>query len=454
MKRYVLLATLVAAVFLGACAKESKLPVATGKGAIRALNTIPTSPRFGFYIEEQFISEVEFKSVSSSRSYDDLDYVFNFAVLLAGDTAVTRVASQALNVKADKDYTFVISGAIAAPTVTIWEGDVREWTGTETSFDVTFGHNAATLVDDVDVYFTDVTTTPVDGLQVATLAYGEVAPPLDLGEGSYILTITAAGDDVTDVNNILFQSAPVRMDARSQYLVSLFDATANDPSSLAARAFDKISGGQFAMSDVRFPRTAQFYHAAINMGPVDIYVDDPLTSPLLSGHDFRDVSTPQLLPEGTLPITYTEAGMMGVLYIDVDGTLPAGVNSNLYAIEDSSGAYQLLSHLPDLRSIETQARISFMNTLVGKPSLDVYVVPAGELIDELSPLMPGLLAGFAPVQTAIAAGSYDIYVTEPGVKTALAGPISLDAALGDVLNFIIYENSDPIIVDVVSFPLP
>jgi hypothetical protein len=449
MKRYALLATLVATALLGACAKESGLPQATGKGTVRALNAIPTSPRLALRIEERAVGDVPYKSVTAPAQYDDLDYVFNVEVALAGDTTPTRVASQALDVTADKDYTFVISGALAAPDITVWEGDVREWAETDTTFEVTFGHTATSLVDAVDVYFTDISTPPVDGLQMATLTYGQVSAPADLAEASYILTVTPAGDDTT----ILLQSDPVRLEARTQILISLFDGDANDLAPLVAYGYNKAAGGTFVYRDVRYPRTAQFYHAAISLDSVEIYVDDPLTVPLVSGHVFRDVTAPQLLPEGIIPITYLDSATMGVMPIDVEGSVAAGINTNFYAIETTGGDYVLVDHIPDLRSIETQARVSFMNTVTGHPSLDLYLVPAGEVIDERSPTVPGLALGSIPLQLPIAPQSYDIYLTLPGEKTILTGPIALDPAFGDVINFVIYENVDPGVVDLVSIPV-
>ena len=78
MKRYAILAVCVAAVILGACAKESKLPNATGEGAVRALNAIPASPEVAFLIEERAIGSATSKSVTATSIYDDLEYTFNF----------------------------------------------------------------------------------------------------------------------------------------------------------------------------------------------------------------------------------------------------------------------------------------------------------------------------------------------------------------------------------------
>ena len=125
-------------VALASCTGDTAFPVATGKGTVRAINAIKTAPGITFMIEERLISAVEFKSSTSAQQYDDLEYIFNFEVLFVGDTERQRIASQFLDVVKDKEFTFIIGGALADPTITIWEVDVRVWSGTETVFEARF----------------------------------------------------------------------------------------------------------------------------------------------------------------------------------------------------------------------------------------------------------------------------------------------------------------------------
>ena len=83
MKRYPVLIVCAAALLLGACGKESKLPKATGKGTVRALNTIPASPPLAFLIEERGLGLIGYKSATAAAQYDDLSYTFNFEFPLA-----------------------------------------------------------------------------------------------------------------------------------------------------------------------------------------------------------------------------------------------------------------------------------------------------------------------------------------------------------------------------------
>jgi hypothetical protein len=57
---------------ISACGSDSRLPTASGKGSIRMINAIPTSPEIGFLIEERAIDGVAYKNGSQPASWDDL----------------------------------------------------------------------------------------------------------------------------------------------------------------------------------------------------------------------------------------------------------------------------------------------------------------------------------------------------------------------------------------------
>lgn len=452
MKRYLTLAICVAAVCFGACSNESKLPVATGDANIRAINAIPTAPAFSLLIEERLIGSAEYRAATPNASYDDLEYTFNFEVLLAGGSARTRVASQFLDVEADKDYTFVISGTIAAPVVTLWEDDSREWAGDETMFEARFANTAATL-GDVDVYFAeamDPPTAPVAGAATGTLASGEIMPTAEFAAGAYILTVTPAGDETT----ILFQSEPFAPTAQSSIILSVFDSSPNDLAPAFVSLISVGLGSSGALLDSRFDPTIRFFHASINSGDVDIYIDDPLGTAIVSDHMFLNVTGDIEIPAGDLPLTFTTAGSVGSILIDDDRTVIAGTRSNYYLVQNAAGDAAIVAANLDRRSVETFAQLSFINTASNHFSVDVYIVEADELIDEAVPAIPGLTVGSSPADSPFPAGSYDIYVTPLGEKDVIVGPVRLDAATGDIIDTVIYDNVDPAIADLVFIPQP
>ena len=449
MKRILLLAVCLAAVFLGACSNESKLPVASGKASVRAINTIPTSPTMSFLIEERLIGTVGYKSASAPARYDDLEYNFNFELVLAGGQAPTRVASEILDVERDKDYTFIISGEIAAPVITMWEADERAWIGDETVFETRFGHTAASL-GNVDVYFADASVPPALGSELGTLAFGEILAATDFETGEYVLTITAAGDPTI----VHFVSEPITVAAQITAIISVFDGDANDLSPWAVRLFNLVAGGGGTVVDSRFPPTLRLFHASKDFGSTDIYFDDPLTTPEIAGHVFGDFTGDLEVPAGVLPLTYTAADNVGSILIDAERPIIVGTRTHLYVVRNSLGNDVLVDHRPDRRPIETIARFSIINTATSHTALDLYIVPRDTSIDEARPFLQGLPLSADPLEIAVVAGSFDIYITVLQEKTVLTGPMPFEVALGDFTEAIIYENDDPNVVDLVFIPIP
>ena len=66
-------------VMMGGCV-ETKLPKATGKGAINAINAMPASPTVQFLIEGRALSDIDFKNSIGGQEFDDITYNFNFEV--------------------------------------------------------------------------------------------------------------------------------------------------------------------------------------------------------------------------------------------------------------------------------------------------------------------------------------------------------------------------------------
>ena len=438
MKRYLITALLAAAIVAGGCAKESDLPNPTGQGTVRAINAIPTSPEFSLLIEERLISTFSFKTMSTSTSWDDLEYTFNFQVLLAGESATTRVASQFIDVVADTDYTMLVSGALDAPDITLWEAGTRDWSGDETVYELRFGHASPSL-GAIDAYLLDPGTPPAAGSQIATLSFSEVSPIEDYETGEKVIVFTPAGDDST----ILFQSQPLNLIATSSYLITTFDTDANDVGPVAVSLMNTTTNSTGRLVDVNDSPTGRFYHASLNAGDVDIYVEDPLAAPLVSGHTFGDITGDLDMPSGDVPITYTAAGNIGSILSQVDRAVAPGGRYNFYLSRNVDGEDVITSALLDRRSIETRARISVANTAANFPVVDVYVVPAGVAIDERFPVLPSLRTQSTPILFPLPAGDYDVYLTEQDEKNIYLGPEPLSLQLGDVVEAIIYDTVDP-----------
>lgn len=447
MKRTVLLLALAGALLLGACAGESNLPVATGKANVRSINAIMASPNISFKIEERTIGEVVYKNVSPQGRYDDLDYTFNFDVFFAGDTATTRIASQHVDFVADQDYTMLISGTLAAPVVTLWESTGRAFDLSDTVFQAQFAHTSNTL-GAVDYYFAAAAVAPVTGQEVATLSFGEITDPIDLESGLYVMTITTAGDPL----DILYTSDEAQFAAQSIMIITPFDGDANDVAPVIVRALAAV-GATFSMLDSRYPATVEFLHAAPDLGTSDIYDDEILLSQVIADHSYQELTAAIPLLAGDHTFRYTPAGSTAA--VTLEGTLAAesGVRYRFVAL-GANGAYSTATLIPNLRPVDTSVKILLLQTSNNFAELDFYFVGRGEAIAEADPFRTAINSGLQALPAALAAGSFDIYVTDSGAKDILAGPVQIDVVLGDVVDIVVFDTVDPAVLDLRILPAP
>lgn len=445
MKRIGLTLALLAGLLLGACSSGSNLPNPTGKASISAINAIYGSPAINFLIEERTLGTVTYKSTTIASTYDDLDYNFNFEVFYAGDTEITRIASQPLDMVADQAYTLLASGTLAAPTITVWETAIRNFADTETVFQARFA-NTSNNIGDVDIYFDLDGVAPVLGAEVASLSFGEISAPMDFETDSYVITITTSGDPA----DVLFQSSPSLLLSRTNLIITPFDGDANDTAPLIVRALN-VSGSGITFPDPLNPPSLEFLHAAQDMGISDIYDDEALTSRILADHDFKDLSPATQIPTGEYQFLYTPAGDTTIVNIDTGFGAGNGFNYRIVAL-GTGGEYSTVSLGLNRRSVETSARLNFMSTSSNVDFLDLYVVAAGTPIDGFAPFRTGIISRQPNAPYDLAPGDFDIYLTEFLLpESIVAGPFPLSVALGDVVDLVAFDTEDTAALEIVEY---
>lgn len=452
MKQIAIFLTLASAFILGACGSDSSLPVATGKASIRAINGVKTAPDVGFLIEERTLGTASYRQITSLSRFDDLSYNFNFDVFFAGEEELVRVASVFKDIVKDTDYIFVLTGTLADASVLIWETPAREFDGTETVFETRFAHTADSLqsLGSVDYYFAAPGIPPAAGNAVGTLAFGEVLTSIDFEAGDYVLTITEAGLP----NDIIYESETTTFPAATQFIVSSFDGDANTYAPIVARAItsgiDSV-GGSITMPDVNFPPTVEFVNASLALDTVDIYEDALLTSQIVAGHAYKDMSAELELISGENPVFYTPTTLLSPVLIDDVLSFFGGLRGRVVAygpVDD----LQVRSYVPDRRSVESQAKLHLYNANITYEFINIYVVDSGTTIEDKAATRSALPGGVAIPVIGLPTGSFDIYITEFGATDTLEGPIPVDVELGDVLGGMIFDTNDPAMLEIVFLP--
>ena len=331
------------------------------------------------------------------------------------------------------------------PVINVWENDERDWGDTETVFETRFSHASATM-GDIDVYFAPTGTAPAIGEQRGTLSFGEILPAVELEEGVYVITVTHAGDPL----DVLYVSGEANYAARVSTIVTFFDGDESNTAQYVARGFPAL-GGTIALPDITALPTIRFIQASLDLVNSDVFDDEMLTSLVLNDHAFRDATDDIELPIATTTYRYTTVDdTSAVLFESGIATLPD--NHFNFLLIGEQGARFAITFVPDRRSVTTIAKIRPYHAALNNNNVDLYIVDVGVLIDEESPVLNNMVYSLPSPTLAYDTGSYDMYVTISGEKTILAGPVQIDVVLGDVVEIILVDNTDPAVVDFLILP--
>ena len=436
----VLVATLTVVAAVSGCA-ESTREQATGKGSIRGINAIVTAPVVSFLIEERVLGTVDFKDNSGFSQFDDLHYNFNFDLLRPGILEADRLTTQLIDVIADTEYTVVLTGTIANPSSIFWEDPIREWSGSETVFEMVFAHLAPSM-GELDFYFAPPGTVPLLGQAVGTLTNGARLPILEFEETLYELILTPKDDPAT----IVYQSAALVPVAQSRGTIAVFDADPTLTGNVGVNFIDQ-AGGSSVLADVNFPPRTRTYHAAFGTENFDGYFDSDFTSIIYADIGFQELSSYADVPKAVTLVTLTPVGNSGAVIHEADVAFSAGTKSNV-VLAGLPGSPLFLFMLNDGRPVETFPIIRILNASLTTEFLDVYLLPPGTPIeDAFIPQIRGIPSlsntGFAPISE----GMLELTITLTGDKTPIAAPVILDLANGDTVDTVIVDTVNPGMVE-------
>ncbi|MEL6951272.1 MAG: DUF4397 domain-containing protein [Pseudomonadota bacterium] len=432
-----------AATLLAGCIDSDNGGV-TGEGSIRALHAIPEIGNVAFLIEEVQLAALGYKDVSGTSSYDDLEYDFNFEILLPGDTEETLLATTVLNVSRDFEYTFVLAGTFEAPEVIIWEQFGRDWAdeledaddaGTEvTVMEVSFAHVDREL-GEVDVYLESPGTSPAATTPRGSLAYGERTDVFELTADEYQLVFTSPGDP----SSILFASDPINIPAATTNLLVIMADGGLTSADFTVRWIGTSLG--LELLDINVAPQFSAIHAAFGSADVDVVLDNEFTTPEIQGLAFGGISKDLAIDDGSLDINVTPAGNPGVLLAQREVTVAPGAFIRTYIV-GLPGEVQLVTIADDRRVLATNARVQIFQAAARYQTLDIYLVEDDVDIALIDPTFPTVLFGTGNSYLPFEAGSYNLVLAEPGTKTIVGGPFAVTLEIGRNYGIVAVDEDD------------
>ncbi|MEM9172216.1 MAG: DUF4397 domain-containing protein [Pseudomonadota bacterium] len=271
-KRFSVALGILGLAWLSGCTDSQDSP--SGQGNIRALHAVGDAGVVQFLIEAREVGSLSFHGASGFQRFDADSYDFHFDTVNGQTGEIERILSTVLSIEVDKNYTFVLTGSRAAPTLLTFIQDINDLAAGATVAQLALTNQTTSLAN-VDVYLGETDFDPAATTPLATLAQRAFEVVADIDAASYQIVATTAGD----ATDIVYRSESVTLTGGDTYLISLFDSQGESDSAYVAT----VAGGTGAATfdDDRTPTSAQIYHASRTTGAIDVFVNDE-TTPLVS----------------------------------------------------------------------------------------------------------------------------------------------------------------------------
>lgn len=184
--------------------------------------------------------------------------------------------------------------------------------------------------------------------------------------------------------------------------------------------------------DISDTTRARVFHAAPSVGTLRITVDGNQFDdrPYGTGSDYSNIG------DGDQQIrAVTVVGRQNVLQTSQSFT--AGVDYTVAISGSEDNLRPIVITDDNSRPTVGQARVRALNAAPDSPTMDVYVTAPNVSILDVQPTLSGLNAGNASASNQLAAGTYQVRVTQSGNKEVLvdAGQITLND--GDITTLVV-----------------
>ena len=445
------LALAILTLTLVACPNSNHETV-TGKGSIRAINAAPDIGVVSFLIEEAPLGSLDFKEISGTTNFDNLQYEFNFDILLPGDVETTRLTTQSLQVRTDQEYTFVLAGTFASPELFLWEQFGRDWDieiadaaagDTVISvLEISFGHVAPNL-GTVDAYLEAPGTSPEFATPYGTLGYGDFIPAAEIPAGTYQLILT----EQENPSNILFASNPFLLSAAVSDLITIMDDGGTSTADVSIRLMGQGVGAEITSLDSHAEFRA--VHAAFGTDEVDVFVGDDFTNAIAAGLPFGGTSVVAELDLGSTDFNITPAGNLGAFLEQRQITISQGALHTMFLV-GLPGDMTSLVVTDDQRRLANFAKLRITQGAVRFALTDIYLLPAGSDIGLVSPNVTSLLFGQNSGYLSVSPNEYDLTFTLPGSKTVIGGPYRLQLEGSGIYSVVMVDSPDITTADIIQ----
>ncbi|HVY63656.1 MAG TPA: hypothetical protein VHH11_02425 [Gammaproteobacteria bacterium] len=423
-------ALLFAALALAGCNQGQKAPLRTNAYVV---NVAPDFAALGYRREQtDQIDSLDFKGVVKHDYGADTYDFFVYQRTLTNDTLGSWTFTKQL--VSDKNYVFVLAEAGGQVSPQIVEYPVKIANSGDSQFVVMHaGENLPTM----DVYITPAGTGIVGAAPRGTLSFLGQTAATTLTNGTYDITLTAAGDPST----VLFTSSTVNLaaDTTNVFVITPEGGAGTETMSIAA-----VQDSSYVLYSTNATSALRVINAAGDQQPRDVAINHEFSPPLFPSAAYATATAYQQVPVSTtLPVTATPPGNPGVLELDTTTATYPGQKASLL-LTGPTGTLALLFADDDGRRIVKEAKVRYIAAATQfATATDFVLLPPGTadqttIAARTTLVAPAASTGYDPVVP----GTYELLLREVGTNTVRAGPITVNLVEGGLYTILSLNGAD------------